>query len=114
MKDRDIMYVYNDDKFERALYEVINYLIEVDELEKEDIVGYKLDVAEKEQAIDEKTINKMWDIIQNRCEERYDSGTYLEDKLDKIFEQLKAIQMYYPSGETYTITEEDYNDYFSV
>jgi len=113
-----IEYRFQGDKVSQ-IQKIIN---EYDDIEKttdmkmhrKKLVGYKLDVAEKEQAIDEKTINKMWDIIQNRCEERYDSGTYLEDKLDKIFEQLKAIQMYYPSGETYTITEEDYNDYFSV
>jgi hypothetical protein len=108
------MYIYDDDRFEKDLYEVINYLIEVDELEKEDIIGYKLDIAEKEQAIDEKTISKMEEILHNRCEERYDSGTYLEDRIQEIFDKLKTIEMYYPSGETYTITEEDYNDYFSV
>lgn len=110
MENRDIMYVWDDTNFESELGEVINYLIDTEELEKEDIIGYKLDIAEKEQAIDEKTISKMQDILHNRCEDRYDSGDYLEDKIREVFDKLKAIEMYYPSGENYIITEEDYND----
>lgn len=106
------MYVYDDTRFDNSLWEVINYLIDVEELEKEDIVGFVLDVAEKEQSVDDEIINEMADLLYDRCEDRFDDNEYLENKLKKIFDQFRNIKMYYPSGETYTITEEDYNDYF--
>ena len=109
MENRDIMYVWDNTNFESELGEVINALIE-DELEKEDIIGYVLDIAEKEQAIDDDAIYEMEGVLQNRCEDRFDENEYLENKLKKIFDQFRDIKMYYPSGETYTITEEDYNE----
>ena len=124
MKNRDIMYVYNDIYFESDVYEVIEALFN-DELTKEQIIGYKLDVAEKEPII-KKTLNSdffMEHLDNYFGEDRYDEDSeYAPKKLKVILErninfeklnaELKEECMYYPKGETYVIDEEDFNGWY--
>ena len=90
-------------------YECIQYMIE-DDTPKEHIVGYKLNIYKLERCIDEKTIDLMKDILYNRCEDRFDERGWLDGNLTRIWEKFEALQMFYDSGEYYTITEEDYQE----
>lgn len=123
MENRDIMYVWDDTNFESELGEVINTLIE-EELEKEDIIGYVLDVAEKQPVLYKNfDIRSLMQMLENNfADDRYDEDGDIADKLQKVFlkhidfenltKDLEEVCLYYPEGEEYTITEEDYNDYF--
>lgn len=123
MENRDIMYVWDDTNFESELGEVINTLIE-EELEKEDIIGYVLDVAEKQPVLYKNfDIRSLMQMLENNfADDRYDENGDIADKLQKVFlkhidfenltKELEEVCLYYPEGEEHTITEEDYNDYF--
>jgi len=124
MKNRDIMYVYHDIYFESDVYEVIEALFN-DDLRKEEIVGYKLDVAEKEPIIyKEVTADFLMELIDSAYgDDRYDEeGEYAPKKIKAVLEKeidftklnaaLKQECMYYPKGETYVITEEDFNCWY--
>ena len=121
MENKDIMYVWDDTNFESDLGEVINTLIE-DDLEKEDIVGYVLDVAEKQPVLYKNfDIRSLMQVIQNNFEDdRYDEGGSIADTLKEVFlkhidfenltKELEEVCLYYPEGKEYIITEEDYNN----
>jgi len=103
-------YSVNDGEYtDYSPYECIQYMIE-DDTPKEHIVGYKLNIYKLERCIDEKTIEKMQDILYNRCEDRFDEGDWLSNRLENIWKQFDKLQMFYDSGEYYTITEEDYQE----
>lgn len=122
--NRDIMYVYQDIYFENEVYKVIEALFN-DGLLKDEIIGYKLDIAEKEPIIKKEiTVNFFMDFIDSYFgDDRYDEeGEYAPKKLEKIFKEnidfdklnaaLKEECMYYPSGETYVIDEEDWQCWY--
>ena len=120
MRSRNIMYAFNDYYFESEIEEVVGNLYEVGELPKEDIISYKVDVCEHEPVITS-TIDieylMEW-VFDKWGEERYDENHSAEDRIQAVFEkhinfqaineELEKIKLYYPSGETYIITEEDY------
>ena len=113
-KKEEIMYEF-DDNFYSDIYDAIDYMYTNNnmELTQEQIIGQKLTICRGEQVISNETISQMQDILYNREEERFDENDYLEDKLTKIWNSLKAIKMFYPSTEYYIITEKDMNDYLS-
>lgn len=122
MENRDIMYVYNDICFESELGEVINALVE-DDLEKEDIIGYVLDVAEKQPVLYKNfDIRSLMQMLENNfADDRYDENGDIADRLQRVFlkhidfenltKELEEVCLYYPEGKEYTITEEDWNDF---
>ena len=97
------------DYIDYSPYECIQYMIE-DDWEKEDIIGYKLNIYKLERCVDEKTIELMQDIIYNRCEDRFDDMDYLEEELAYIWQKFREPKMFYDSDEYHTITEEEYNE----
>lgn len=103
-------YSFNDGEYvDYSPYEVIQYMIE-QEMEKEHIIGDKLNILKLEQCIPEKAVDKMKDIVYDGCEDRFDENDWLSDKLSEIWDKFKALEMFYDSGEYYIITEEDYNE----
>lgn len=108
----EIMYLYND-SFYLEIDDAIDYMYSNSGLEQEEIIGQELTICRKEQTISNDTISKMQDILYNREEERFDDGDWLSDKLGKIWDSLKAIEMFYPTNEIYVITEQDMNNYLS-
>lgn len=123
MENRDIMYVYNDTNFEIDINEIICALIEREELSKEEIIGYKLDIAEKEPILyKDFDLSYLMEIIDGQFgDDRYDENGYVSDRIAEVFkkhinfktlqEELNETCLYYVGNETYTITEEDYNNY---
>lgn len=115
------MYVYNDTQFGSELGEVIDSLVE-DGLEKENIVGYKLDIAERRPVLgknfDIKSLMGMIDDVYG--DEHYDEAWDVSEKLSRVFKKhidfealskdLEEVYLYYPEGEEYAITEQDYED----
>lgn len=109
MAEENIIYSYNDgETSDESFEEIIAYMID-EEVEPEYIVGTKLDVCKLSRCISDETLSEMGEILYNREEDSFDENDYLENKLTKIWESFKSLEMYYPTGETYTITEEDYN-----
>lgn len=107
-------YSVNDGEYiDNSVYECIQYMIE-DDIPKEHIVGYKLVVLELEKCIDDKTMMLMRNTLYDRCEDRFDDGDWLDNKLDKIWSQFEDLEMFYDSGKYYTITEEDYEEVIKV
>lgn len=116
MEEKDIMYVYNDIYFEKDLQEVISNLIS-DGLEMEEVIGYKLDVAEKEPVLHKDfDIRSLMEMLDNNFrDDRYDEEGSISDTLRKVFEkhidfkalttELENVVLYYPNGKTYIITD---------
>ena len=122
MENRDIMYVWDDTNFETGVSEVIEAMIWQD-MEKDDIIGYVLDIAEKQPVLYKNfDIRSLMQVIENNfADDRYDENGDVADKLQKVFlkhidfenltKELEDVYLYYPEGEEYTITEEDWNDF---
>ena len=89
--------------------ECVQYMVEQG-IPREHIIGSKLEVLKLRRCIPEQTIGEMQDLLYDSCEDRFDEGEYLEKELSKVWKSLKDIEMFYPSGEYYTITEEDYEE----
>jgi hypothetical protein len=103
-------YSVNDGEYiDSSPYECIQYMIEQD-MEKEHIIGGKLNILKLEQCIPEKAIDKMKDIVYGNYDDRFDENEYLENKLAEIWDKFKELEMFYDSGEYHTITEEEYNE----
>lgn len=119
MKKPKEMYVY-DNRYNEDLHELIYELIEIEELEKEAIVGLKIDVAYPEPVV-KNGIDIEWllEVISDRYDDRMDEECTVLDKITPILEkhisfkdlneELKNIELYYPE-KTYIITEEDYEE----
>lgn len=122
MENRDIMYVWEDTDFEEDISEIIACMV-WREMEKEDIVGYVLDVAERQPVLyknfDMRSLMEMVDSVY--ADDRYDENGDISDTLQKVFlkyidfegltKDLEKVCLYYPQGEEYTITEQDWEDY---
>lgn len=103
-------YSFNDGEYiDYSPYEVIQYMIE-QEMEKEHIIGDKLNILKLEQCIPEKAIDKMKDIVYGNYDDRFDERDWLSDKLGKIWNKFRELKMFYDCGDYYVITEEDYNE----
>lgn len=125
MENKDIMYLYNDHYFESDLWQVIDNLINIEELTKEQIIGFKLDIGEKEPVLyKDFDLNYLMEVIGSSfSDERYDEEGNIGDTLRAVFakhidfksltEDLEKVCLYYPNGKEYEITEEDWNDYNS-
>lgn len=106
----EVMYLFND-SFYSDVYDVIDYMYSNSGLEQDEIIGQELTICRKEQSISNDTISQMQDILYNREEERFDENDYLENKLSKIWDSFKSIEMFYPTSEVYIVKEEDMNNY---
>jgi hypothetical protein len=103
-------YSVNDgDYTDNSPYECIQYMIE-DDISKEHIIGYKLNIYKLERCIDDKTIDLMKDVLNSKCEWRFDDMGYLEEDLKDIWQKFREPEMFYDSGEYHIITEEEYNE----
>jgi len=125
MEKEEFMYVHNDIYYESDLSEVINYLVETDQLKKEDIIGYKVDIAEKEPVMYKNfDIDYLMDIIDgNFGDDRYDEDGDVSDNIRNVFKKhvnfeelkkdLEKICLFYQNGKSHTITEDDWNNYIN-
>jgi len=103
-------YSVNDGEYvDYSPYECIQYMIEQD-MEKEHIIGDKLNILKLEQCIPEKAVYKMKDMVYGNYEDRFDENDWLSDKLGEIWDKFKELKMFYDSGEYHVITEEEYNE----
>jgi len=122
MEKLDVMYVYDDDRFVDSICDVIEALKEED-IEDEDIVGYKVDIAEREPVMykDFNLMSIMEMVDSYYGDDRYDEDGTISEKLEEIFKKhidfealnkdLEEVCLYYPNGKTHTITQEDLNYY---
>ncbi len=117
---KDCLYTYEYD-YESDLSELMIKLVETDIVDKESIVGLKIEIAYPEPIVKNLNINDLIQYILDRYEDRfeedYDSIDLVKNVLlnninfDKINEELKPITLYYPK-EDYIITQEDYDEAF--
>lgn len=107
-----------DGKWEEDLEELICRLVEEEELDKETIVGLKIDLCNLETVVD-LDFDRLSEIISDVYEDRMDEERDVMERIEKTLKkhidfeglnkELEAIKMYYPDKE-YTITEEDWNN----
>ncbi len=110
-------YVF-DNRYNEDLSELIYELIEYEDMEKEDIIGLKIDKAYLEPVI-KNGLDVEWlcQFIGEAFDYRMDEENTILDKIEEVLkkhinfeslnEELKTVQLFYPE-ELYTITEEDY------
>jgi hypothetical protein len=108
MKNEIVAYnLYESDHYEDSLEELIHWLINYEELEKEDIVGQIVELNIHKRVYTNSQITEIEDILYNGIEQC--EGEYFEREVNEIISKIKEVK-YYQCVEKYTITEEDYNN----
>lgn len=109
MKDKIVACLWNDDHYEDSLEEMIHYMIEYEELEKEDIISQVVEFCEEANVYSNKDYCAIQDILYSNLDQY--EGEYFEKEVEAILKRVEGVKYYNPV-QKYVITEEDYNAYF--
>ena len=114
-------YSVNDGEYtDYSPYECIQYML--DDMDKEDIVGYKLNILKLEPVLYKGfNLSYLMEVIDAQFgDDRYDEDGSISETLEKVFKKhinfetlskdLEKVSLFYDSGEYYTITEDDYEE----
>ena len=101
--------LWGDDHYEETLEEMIQYLIEYEELTKDEIVGMEVEFCEEANVYSDKQLFEIEDILFGELE--FYEGDYFEKSVQEVLLKIKDIK-YHSPFQKYIITSEDYEEVF--
>ena len=107
MEKKIVKVLWGDDHYEDTLEETIHYMIEHEELYKDEIVGKQVEFCEEANVYSDKDYVEIQNIIYG--EEDIYIGDYFEKKREEIMTLIESVKYYNPF-QKYVITEEDYEE----
>ena len=107
MEKNIVKVLWGDDHYEDTLEETIHYMIEHEELYKDEIVGKQVEFCEEANVYSDKDYVEIQNIIYG--EEDVYIGDYFEKKREEIMKLIESVKYYNPF-QKYVITEEDYEE----
>ena len=107
MEKNIVKVLWGDDHYEDTLEEMIHYMIEYEELSKDEIVGKQVEFCEEANVYSDKDYVEIQNIIYG--EEDIYIDDYFEKKREEIMKLIESVKYYNPF-QKYVITEEDYEE----
>ena len=107
MEKNIVKVLCGDDHYEDTLEEMIHYLIEYEELSKDEIIGKQVEFCEEANVYSDKGYVEIQNIIYG--EEDIYIGDYFEKKREEIMKLIESVKYYNPF-QKYVITEEDFEE----
>lgn len=99
--------LWGDDHYEDSLEEMLDYMIEEEELSKEEIVGIEVEFCENANVYSDNDYTKIQDIVYQEADVYI--SEYFEEKRDEIMKLIGSIK-YHSPFQKYVITEEDFEN----
>lgn len=107
MEKQIVSVLWGDDHYEDSLEEMLHYMIEEEELSKEEIVGIEVEFCENANVYSDKQVSKIEDILYGEL--TLYEGDYFEKEVEQIILKIKDIK-YHSPFQKYIITEEDFEN----
>jgi hypothetical protein len=107
MEKKIVSVLWGDDHYEDTLGEMIHYMIEYEELSKDEIVGIQVEFCEEANVYSDKDYVEIQNVIYG--EDCIYVGDYFEKKREEIMKLIESVK-YYSPFQKYVITEEDYEE----
>jgi hypothetical protein len=99
--------LWGDDHYEETLEEMIHYMIEYEELTKDEIVGMEVEFCEEANVYSYKQLFEIEDILCGELE--FYEGDYFEKAVGEVLSKIKDIK-YHSPFQKYVITEDDFEE----